>query len=140
MKQKSNPALKPDKNMRIAIILPRFNDHIGKILLKNTQKYLQNTTLYRVPGALELAFAAKKIAGKYDVIIALGIIIKGETAHFEIVCNESARALTNVSLETGIPIINGVLTCYTEEQAMKRSKRKGKEFAESAIEMAHLKV
>jgi 6,7-dimethyl-8-ribityllumazine synthase len=139
MKQKSSPNLDGSK-LKIAIILPRFNDHIGEILYKDTAGNLPTIPkLIRVPGALEVPFAAQKIAKKFDVIIALGAIIKGDTAHFDIVCQQSAKGIMDVSLETKTPIINGILTCYTEEQAIERAKEKGKEFAESAIEIALLK-
>jgi 6,7-dimethyl-8-ribityllumazine synthase len=139
MKQKSTTTLDGSK-LKIAIILPRFNDNIGDILYKNTIENLPvNPRLIRVPGALEIPFAAQKIAKKFDVIIALGAIIKGDTAHFDIVCQQSARGIMDVSLKTKTPIINGILTCYTEEQAIERAKEKGKEFAESAIEIALLK-
>lgn len=140
MKQKSSPKL-DGKKLRIAIILPRFNDHIGEILCQNVVNNLANKPkIFRVPGALEIPLAAQKIAGKFDVIIALGVIVKGETAHFDIVAQTSAKGIMDVSLKTKTPIINGILTCYTEEQAVKRANTKGKEFAESAIEMGLLKL
>ena len=136
MKHKSSPE-QDGSNLKIAIILPRFNDHIGKILYKSTIENLNtdNIKLFRVPGALEIPFLAQKIALNFNVVVALGVIIKGETAHFDIVAQQSAKGIMDVSLKTEIPIINGILTCHTEEQALERAQRKGKELAESAIEM-----
>lgn len=129
------------KNLKIAVILSKFNYRIGSILLKNVLKELpQAPKLFYVPGALEIPFAAQKIAKKFDVIIALGVIIKGETAHFDIVAQNSARGIMDISLKTKTPIINGVLACYTEKQALTRAKTKGKEFAKGAIEMGLLKI
>lgn len=138
------------KGLKIAIVLSRFNDSAGNELLKNTVKELQNLgveendiILERVPGALELPFAAQEIARqKPDVMIALGVVIRGETYHFELVANESHRGLMNVSLTTGIPVIFGVITANTPDQAIARASKtqlnKGKEYAQSAIEMARL--
>lgn len=137
------------KYLRIAIILPRFNDSQGNILCENTHATLlkhgvnkNNIKLVRVPGALELPLTAKLLAKQkeYDAIIALGVVIKGETPHFDHVCTESQRGLMNVSLETELPIIFGIITALNLKQAMDRVQKnklnKGKEFAQSAIEMA----
>ncbi|MBU1992709.1 6,7-dimethyl-8-ribityllumazine synthase [Patescibacteria group bacterium] len=141
LKERKSSGNLDGSKLKIAVILSRFNDHIGNTLLEKVLENLPNEPkVYRVPGALEIPLTALLIAKKYDVIIALGVIIKGDTAHFDIVCNESARGIMKVSLKTRTPIINGVLTCYTEEQALKRAKIKGKEFAESAIEMGTLKI
>jgi|WetSurMetagenome_2_1015567.scaffolds.fasta_scaffold90657_2 6,7-dimethyl-8-ribityllumazine synthase len=139
------------KHLRIAIILPHFNDSLGQILCDNTHATLiqneiaeKNIKLFRVPGALELPLTAKLLAKMktFDAIIALGIVIKGETPHFEHVCTEAHRGLTNVALETEIPIICGVITALDEKQADDRVQKtklnKGKDFALSAIEMALL--
>jgi 6,7-dimethyl-8-ribityllumazine synthase len=148
----SNPNTEGEKKyLRIAIILPHFNDSLGKILYDNTHKTLiqngieeKNIKLFRVPGSLELPLTAKLLAKQktYDSIIALGIVIKGDTPHFEHVCNESHRGLMDASLETGIPIIVGVITALNKEQAEDRVEEnklnKGKDFALSAIEMAIL--
>jgi 6,7-dimethyl-8-ribityllumazine synthase len=153
MKLKSStPSTGGDKSyLRIALILPHFNDSLGNILLENTQKTLiqngvaeKNIKIFRVPGSLELPLTAKLLAkrGIYDTIIALGVVIKGDTPHFEHVCTESHRGLMNVGLETGIPVIIGVITALTEQQAEDRVQEnklnKGKDFALSAIEMAIL--
>lgn len=136
-----------NKNLKIAIILPRFNDELGSELLENTQKQLtvlgvKSTQVYRVPGALELPYAALKIAKakKQSAIIALGIIIRGETKHFDIVAEEAHRGLMKVSLENDIPVIFGILAVENKKQALDRVRsdrmNKGAEFAEAAVEMA----
>jgi 6,7-dimethyl-8-ribityllumazine synthase len=93
-----------------------------------------------VPGALEAPLALQKLANteKYDALIALGAVIRGETYHFEIVANESASGLMQVQLDSGVPVANGILTADTEEQARKRAAQKGRDCAEVAVEMANL--
>ncbi len=135
------------KSLRIAIILPRFNDELGSELLENTQKQLvaigvKSAQVYRVPGALELPYAAQKIAKKkkHDAIIALGVVIRGETKHFDIVTEEAHRGLMQVSLTQMVPVIFGVLAVENKKQALDRVRadrmNKGAEFAEAAVEMA----
>jgi len=127
------------KNLKIAILLPYFNEKYGLKLYKNTEETLKkhgikNIKLIRVPGALELPFAAQKIIKKDrpNVVIALGVVLKGETSHYELVCNETFRGLMDIQLKLETPIIFGVLTCKTEKQVRERLNR-GKEFAEAAI-------
>jgi 6,7-dimethyl-8-ribityllumazine synthase len=98
-----------------------------------------------VPGALEIPIALQSLglvrrgfARRYDALIALGAVVRGETFHFEIVATESARGILDVQLETGIPVANGVLTTDTEAQALERAPVKGAECAAVAIEMANL--
>jgi 6,7-dimethyl-8-ribityllumazine synthase len=93
-----------------------------------------------VPGALEVPLALQKLAlsGKYDALIALGAVIRGETYHFEIVANESASGITMVALDSGVPIANGILTTEDDKQAMARVSQKGADCALAAIEMANL--
>ena len=99
-----------------------------------------NVQIVTVPGALETPLALQKLAqsGKFDALIALGAVIRGETYHFEIVANESAAGISSVQLDTGIPIANGILTTDTEEQALARMTEKGADCALAAIEMANL--
>ncbi|MGE4110242.1 MAG: 6,7-dimethyl-8-ribityllumazine synthase, partial [Burkholderiales bacterium] len=87
---------------------------------------------------IPLALKALAISGKYDALIALGAVIRGETTHFEIVSNESARGITEVQLETGMPVANGILTTEDDDQAEARMAQKGADCALAAIEMAHL--
>ena len=97
-------------------------------------------TYVTVPGALEIPLALQALAqsGNYDALVALGAVIRGETYHFEIVSNESARGITDVQLNTGIPIANAVLTTENDDQALARMVQKGTEAAQAAIEMAQL--
>jgi 6,7-dimethyl-8-ribityllumazine synthase len=148
----SKPSALNGKYLRIAIILARYNDSIGSELLKNTHDTLvehgvgeSNIKVLRVPGALELPLAALIIAKEkiYDAIIALGVVIKGETAHFEHVCEQSLRGLMDVGLETETPVVFGVITAMNEAQARERANKdklnKGREYAETAIEMAGIR-
>lgn len=139
------------KPFKFAVILPRFNDHLGQELYQNTKSTLlkngvqeKNILLTRVPGSLETPYSALHLSQTQDVnaIIALGIVIKGDTSHYDLVCEESYRGLMAVSLGQNIPIIFGILTVNNLKQAIDRisakKMNKGKEFAESAIEMAQL--
>ena len=142
--------LEPDLSaaqLRIGIVMARFNREIGEGLLSGCRETLvrlgvpaTQVTLATVPGALELPLVLQTLAqsGKFDALIALGAVIRGETYHFEIVSNESARGITDVQLNTGIPIANGVLTTENDDQALVRMVQKGGEAAEAAIEMANL--
>lgn len=134
------------KNLKIAIILPYFNEKIGLELKKNAKEELikngveeKNITLVRVAGALEIPFACQKIIKKKkpDAIIALGVIIKGETSHYYMVCKNTYEGIMKVQLENSTPISFGVLTCETEEQAQKRASKnglnKGKDAALAAL-------
>ena len=97
-------------------------------------------TLATVPGALELPLVLLTMAksGRFDALVALGAVIRGETYHFEIVSNESARGISEVQIETGIPIANAVLTTENDDQALVRMVQKGTEAAQAAVEMANL--
>jgi 6,7-dimethyl-8-ribityllumazine synthase len=131
----------------VGIALSRFNEDIGEGLRSGCLSALEkmgvasaNIALVTVPGALELPLALQALAqsGKYDALIALGAVIRGETYHFEIVSNESARGIIDVQLNTGIPIANAVLTTENDDQALARMLQKGAEAAQAAIEMANL--
>lgn len=133
--------------LRIGIVVGRFNAEIGDALLESCNAALvkhgvkkKDIVTVTVPGALEipLALKAMAISGQYDALIALGAVIRGETYHFEIVSNESARGITDVQLETGMPIANGILTTENDAQAQARVAEKGRDCAQAAIEMAHL--
>ncbi|HMR00895.1 MAG TPA: 6,7-dimethyl-8-ribityllumazine synthase [Candidatus Gracilibacteria bacterium] len=139
------------EGLKIAIVLSRFNDSIGSKLHENAKATLidlnveeANISTIRVPGSLELPLACKTAAeaGQFDAIIALGIVLRGGTIHYELVCNESHRGIMNASLQTGVPMIFGVLTAETKEQALERAEasglNRGKEYAEAAVEMALL--
>lgn len=138
-------------NEKYCIILSRFNDFIGAKLLSGAVDELKrhgvnddNIDIVRVPGAFEIPLAAKKFAktSKYDAIITLGAVIKGATSHFDYVSAEVSKGIAQVSLETGIPVIFGVLTTDNIEQAIERAGtkagNKGADAAKSAIEMVNL--
>lgn len=135
------------KGLRIAIAMARFNEAINEQLLGATGRTLlergvreEDIMVVRVPGALELPITLKALAqtGKFDALIALGSVVRGETYHFEIVANESASGITQVQLETGVVIVNGVLTTENDAQAFERCEPKGRDCALAAIQMAHL--
>lgn len=131
--------------LRIGIVMARFNKSVGEGLLSGcchelTRLGVTDVMLASVPGALEIPLALQTMAqsGKYDALVALGCVIRGETYHFEIVSNESARGVTDVQLTTGIPIANAVLTVENDDQAEVRMTQKGMEAAQCAVEMANL--
>jgi 6,7-dimethyl-8-ribityllumazine synthase len=133
------------EGLRIGIVRARFNEAIGVALLEACRKRLAELrvaaiTVVSVPGALEAPFALQKLANteKYDALIALGAVIRGETYHFEIVANESASGLMQVQLDSGIPVANGILTTGDEKEAQVRAAQKGRDCAEAAVEMANL--
>ena len=133
--------------LRIALVASRFNESFCERLLQGALGELarlgvtaSDIETVRVPGALEIPMALQWLAQsrRFDALVALGAVVRGETYHFEIVSNESAAGITSVQLDTGIPIANGVLTCDTDEQAEARMQQKGAECAEAAVEMANL--
>ncbi len=135
------------KGLRIAIALSRFNPDVGNGLLSACCESLRrlgvatgDTLIVTVPGALELPLTLQRLAlsGKYDALVALGAVIRGETYHFEIVSNEMARGVADVQLKTGVPIANGVLTTENDDQAIARMHEKGADCARAAVEMARL--
>src|SRR5215831_15833010 len=137
--------------MRLAIIASRFNDEIVNGLIEGARRALSSkgielnqVPVFRVPGAFEIPLAAKKAAmtGKYDAVITIGCLIRGETPHFEYISNQTSLGIGQVALETGIPITFGVITVNTDEQAIARSgnnnENKGYEAAMAAVEMVQL--
>ena len=133
--------------MRIGIVQSRFNPVICEGLLAACRAQLAqqgvsdaDITLASVPGALEIPLVLQRMAqsGKFDALIALGAVIRGDTYHFEIVANESARGVSEVQLHGGLPITNAILTTDADEQAEERMNTKGAEAALVAIEMANL--
>ncbi len=139
------------RKQRFAVVTSRFNDFISSRLHDAAVDTLirhgcakSNITEVWVPGAFELPLAAQKLAAskRYDAVIALGCIIRGATTHFEHICNQAARGLAQVALDTGVPVAFGVLTTNTIEQAVERagskSGNKGADAALTAIEMTNL--
>ncbi len=138
-------------DMKFAIIVSRFNEYITDRLLEGCENTLlrsgvsrENIEVFWVPGAFELPTAAKRIAtrGGVDATICLGCVIRGSTTHFDHVCKETAKGISEVGRRTGLPTIFGVLTCDTIEQAIERAGTKmgnaGRSAAQSALEMASL--
>mgnify|MGYP001323037552 FL=1 len=150
MAQKDIEQIEPDLNgsgLRIGIVVSRFNREVGEGLLSACTAALakhgvraSDICVVTVPGALEAPLALQKMANtdRYDALIALGAVIRGETYHFEIVANESASGITAVALDNGVPVANGILTTEDDEQAMARVEQKGADCAAAAIEMANL--
>lgn len=135
------------RGLRIGLVLSRFNKDVGDGLLSACVNELHrlgvadtDITLATVPGALESPLVLLKMAksGRFDALIALGAVIRGETYHFEIVSNESSRGVSEVQLETGIPVANAILTTEDDDQALVRMSVKGAEAAQCAIEMINL--
>jgi 6,7-dimethyl-8-ribityllumazine synthase len=130
--------------MRLGIVASRFNEQIASQLLERAKQEARrlgaDASVLSVPGALEIPLALQWMAqsGRFDALAALGIVIRGETHHFEIVANESARGVMDVALEFGLPVANGILTTEDEAQALARLD-KGAEAVKVALEMAQLK-
>lgn len=139
------------RGRRVAVVAARFNDFIVASLIKGASGAwaahggaAEELLVVRVPGAFELPVAAKKLAasGRFDAIVALGCVIRGDTPHFDYVAGECARGLQQASLDTGVPIAFGVLTVENPEQALERAAlsgdNKGAEAMDCALEMAAL--
>lgn len=137
--------------LKVAIVVGRFNEFINAKLLDGAKDGLlrhgvddENIDVVWVPGAFEVPFIAKKLAekGEYDAVIGLGTVIRGSTTHYDYVCNEAAKGIAQVGLQTGVPVIFGIVTTESIEQAIERSGtkagNKGYDAAISAIEMANL--
>ena len=138
-------------SIRVGIVASRFNDFIVSRLIGGCEDALlrhgvqpDDISLAWVPGAFEIPLIASKLAksGRYDVVIALGAVIRGSTSHYDYVCSEVSKGVANVSLNSDIPALFGVLTTDTIEQAIERAGskagNKGAECAQGAIEMVNL--
>jgi len=144
------PASLDAHGLRVAILATRWHTQVTDALVDGAHRALrtarvEDLALLRVPGAFELPIAAKTLAQqRYDAVVALGVVIRGGTPHFEYVCRAVTDGLTRVALDTGVPIGFGVLTCDNEEQALDRcglsgsSEDKGQEAAMAAVETALL--
>ncbi|MCC6864770.1 MAG: 6,7-dimethyl-8-ribityllumazine synthase [Ignavibacteria bacterium] len=158
-KNKENKKLKDSKNIkdskkrsaRIAIIVSKFNDEVTSGLLKGAVDVLKENNyhengfdIYYVPGAFEIPLTAKQLCinGRYCGIICLGAVIKGETAHFEYISETVSNAIMTLNMTYSTPVSFGILTCYTDEQALNRSNadenNKGKEAAKAVLDMIKL--
>lgn len=151
MKEIEGRIIPDSQNVKIGIVASRFNDFIvGRLIdgaldgLKRHDIKDENITLVKVPGAFEIPVVAKKMAmsRKYDAVICLGSVIRGSTSHYDYVCNEVSKGIAQVSLDSGIPVMFGVLTTENIEQAIERSGskagNKGTECALGAIEMINV--
>jgi 6,7-dimethyl-8-ribityllumazine synthase len=132
--------------VRLGIVASRFNEELSTELLARAKAEaeklgIDDVTVNSVPGALEIPLALQWLAqtGDFDALVAVGCVIRGETYHFEIVANESARGVMDVALECGLPVANGILTTNDEAQARARLD-KGAEAVRVAVEMAKLRT
>ncbi|HEX3507657.1 MAG TPA: 6,7-dimethyl-8-ribityllumazine synthase [Candidatus Dormibacteraeota bacterium] len=135
-------------DLRIAIVVARFNEDVTRRLLRGAlnaleERGVKDPDVLWVPGSLELPVTALALAekGNHDAIVCLGCVIRGETYHFELVANQTAAGIMQVQLDTGVPVAFGVITTEDKEQALARSgpkNNKGADAAEAAIEMANL--
>lgn len=135
------------QQLRIGIVQARFTNEIGSAMLKvccNTLQELgvasEDITIATVPGALEVPLILQNMAAseQYDALIAIGVVIRGETYHFELVSNESGAGVTRVGLDHNIPIANAILTTENDEQAIARIEEKASDAAKVAVECANL--
>lgn len=139
------------QNIRVGIVAARFNEFIVNKLVVGAMDALlrhdvreEDIDLAWVPGAFEIPLIAKKMAesGKYDAVICLGAVIRGATSHYDLVCNEAAKGIAHVSLNSGVPVLFGVVTTENIEQAIERAGskagNKGYDSAMAAIEMVNL--
>lgn len=151
MKPKVHRGKLSAEGFRFAIVASRWNDFLTSKLVDGAIEGLESlgasedsVEIFMVPGSFELPATAKKVAesGGFDAIIALGVVIRGETAHFDYVAGEAAKGIGQVSIETGVPVMFGVVTANTLEQAINRcgvkAGNKGYEAAMSAVELANL--
>ncbi|UCV04203.1 6,7-dimethyl-8-ribityllumazine synthase [Dechloromonas denitrificans] len=133
--------------LKVGVVMSRFNLPVCEGLLSACVNELKrlgvadaDIVIANVPGALEIPLVLQSMAqtGRFNALVALGAVIRGETYHFEVVSNDSCRAIMDVQLDTGVPIANGILTCESDEQAEVRMQPKGADCAQAAVEMANL--
>ena len=139
------PVIRPDgSGLRVAVVAASWHERIMDGLLDGASRALaeagvQDVDVVRVPGTFELSVACAGLADRYDALVALGVVIRGGTPHFEYVCQAATMGITDVSVRTGVPIGFGVLTCDTEQQALDRAglpgsdEDKGHEAASAAV-------
>ena len=133
--------------LKVGLVMSRFNLPVCEGLLSACVAELKrlgvadaDMTIANVPGALEIPLVLQTMAqsGSFDALVALGAVIRGKPYHFEVVSNDSCRAIMEVQLDTGVPIANGILTCENDDQAEVRMQPKGADCAQAAVEMANL--
>lgn len=141
------PSSHDGNGLCVGIVMSRFNPDIGEGLLAACVAELRrlgvadgDIEVATTPGALEIPLALQTLAQseRFDALIALGAVIRGETYHFEVVSNDACRAVMEIQLETGIPVANGILTCENDDQALARANEKGSDCARAAVEMSQL--
>ena len=151
MQPKVHQGLLTATNFRFAIVVARWNDFLTSKLTEGAIDALErlganedSVEIFKVPGAYEIPLAAQKVAesGRFDAVICIGVVIRGETPHFDYVAGEAAKGVTNASLQTGVPVLFGIVTTDTLEQAINRAGvkagNKGFEAAMSAVELVNL--
>ena len=135
------------KGLAVGVVMSRFNQDIGEGLLAACTGELKrlgvaegDIEIAAVPGALEIPLVLQTMAQsrRFDALVALGAVIRGDTYHFEVVSNDACRAVMEVQLETGVPVANGILTCENDDQALARMQQKGSVCAQAAVEVANL--
>lgn len=135
------------KGMKVGVVMSRFNQDIGEGLLAACTGELKrlgvaedDIEIATVPGALEIPLVLQTMAQsqRFDALVALGAVIRGDTYHFEVVSNDACRAVMEVQLDTGVPVANGILTCENDDQALARMQQKGSDCAQAAVEVANL--
>jgi 6,7-dimethyl-8-ribityllumazine synthase len=148
MSGRGAPSIRPNgAGLRVAVVAASWHGHVTDGLVAGALRGLgecgvTDPTLVRVPGTVELSVACARLAPAYDALVALGVVVRGGTPHFDYVCSGVTQGLTEVAVRTGVPIGFGVLTCDTEEQALDRAglpgsaEDKGREAAEAAVATA----
>ena len=135
------------KGLTVGIVMSRFNQDICEGLLAACTNELKrlgvaegDIEIATVPGALEIPLVLQTMAQsrRFDALVALGAVIRGDTYHFEVVSNDACRAVMEVQLDTGVPVANGILTCENDDQALPRMQQKGSDCAQAAVEVANL--
>ena len=143
------PADLDGSGLSIGIVMARFNIDVGDGLLSACTAELrklgvaaEDILITTVPGALEIPLTLQALAesGRFDALVALGAVIRGETYHFEVVSNDSCRGVLEVQLATSVPVANGILTTEDDDQALSRMQEKGRDCARTAVEMANLLI
>ncbi|MFT3848337.1 MAG: 6,7-dimethyl-8-ribityllumazine synthase [Propionivibrio sp.] len=133
--------------LKVGVVMSRFNQDVCEGLLAACTSELKrlgvaggDIEIATVPGALEIPLVLQTMAQsrRFDALVALGAVIRGDTYHFEVVSNDSCRAVMEVQLDTGIPVANGILTCENDDQALARMQQKGTDCAQAAVEVANL--
>ena len=135
------------KGLTVGIVMSRFNQDICEGLLAACTNELKrlgvaegDIEIATVPGALEIPLVLQTMAQsrRFDALVALGAVMRGDTYHFEVVSNDACRAVMEVQLDTGVPVANGILTCENDDQALARTQQKGSDCAQAAVEVANL--